>query len=192
MRTALEASWKKATIDGRELPIPQAHCDRGRPRWRLAQWSEHQAHSSARARARAQGKGTGGGRSAARSQKKSGNPLWGGRGRRHERAEREVILELTSEAQDAGVRLAAACHMLGISARSIERWRAGPEIADRRCGPQRWSSNALKPAEEGAGRDCADKLALRWGFAEAAGSAAGRRRAIPRVRLDDVPSAATT
>lgn len=58
------------------------------------------------------------------------------------------MLELISEAQGAGVRLAAACHILGLSARTIERWRAEPEIADRRCGPQRRPSNALTPAEE--------------------------------------------
>lgn len=58
------------------------------------------------------------------------------------------MLKLIAEAQGAGVRLAAACHMLGISARTIERWRAEPEIGDRRCGPQRRPRNALTPAEE--------------------------------------------
>lgn len=58
------------------------------------------------------------------------------------------MLKLSAEAQGAGVRLAAACHMLGISARTIERWRAEPEIGDRRCGPQRRPRNALTPAEE--------------------------------------------
>ena len=58
------------------------------------------------------------------------------------------MLELISEAQATGVRLAAACYMLGISARTIERWRAEPDIGDRCCGPQRRPSNALTPAEE--------------------------------------------
>jgi len=59
-----------------------------------------------------------------------------------------VILELISAAQATGVRLAPACRMLGISARTVERWRADPEASDRRCGPQRRPSNALSPAEE--------------------------------------------
>jgi transposase len=59
-----------------------------------------------------------------------------------------VILELLSEAQASGARLAPACRVLGISARTIERWRADPEAGDRRCGPRRRPSNALSPAEE--------------------------------------------
>ena len=59
-----------------------------------------------------------------------------------------MILELISEAQASGVRLAPACRVLGISARSIDRWRADPDASDRRCGPHRRPSNALSPAEE--------------------------------------------
>jgi transposase InsO family protein len=59
-----------------------------------------------------------------------------------------VILGLVSQAQAAGVRLAAACYVLGISARTVERWRAAPEIGDRRYGPHHRPSNALSPAEE--------------------------------------------
>jgi putative transposase len=59
-----------------------------------------------------------------------------------------VILELISEAQASRARLAPACRMVGISARTIERWRADHEAGDRRCGPHRRPSNALSPAEE--------------------------------------------
>jgi putative transposase len=59
-----------------------------------------------------------------------------------------VILELLGDAQASGARLAPACDLLGISARTIERWRAEPEAEDRRCGPLRRPSNALSPAEE--------------------------------------------
>ena len=59
-----------------------------------------------------------------------------------------MILELLSEAQASGARLAPACQLLGISARAIERWRADPEAGDRRCGPQRRPSNALSAAEQ--------------------------------------------
>ncbi len=47
--------------------------------------------------------------------KKSADTLRGGRGRRHERREREVILELISAAQGTAMRLAPACRVLGIS-----------------------------------------------------------------------------
>lgn len=76
---------------------------------------------------------------------KSGGVLWGGRGRRHGREEREMILAGISEAQAAGARLAPACCVLGISARTIEHWRAEPDVGDRRCGPHRRPSNALSP-----------------------------------------------
>lgn len=59
-----------------------------------------------------------------------------------------MILELIAEAQASGVRLVPACRVLGISARTIERWRADPQIDDLRCGPHRRPSNALSPAEE--------------------------------------------
>lgn len=59
-----------------------------------------------------------------------------------------MILELIAEAQAAGARLARACDLLGISARSVERWRRDPEVEDRRCGPHHRPSNALGPAEE--------------------------------------------
>jgi hypothetical protein len=59
-----------------------------------------------------------------------------------------VILELIAEAQATGVRLAPACRVLGISTRTIERWRADHEASDRRCGPQRRPSNALSQTEE--------------------------------------------
>ena len=59
-----------------------------------------------------------------------------------------MILELVGEAQASGARLGPACHMLGVSARTVERWRAEPEAGDRRCGPHRRPTNALSPDEE--------------------------------------------
>jgi len=46
------------------------------------------------------------------------------RGRRHQRRDREVILKLTMRTQALGARLACACRLLSVSARTIERWRA--------------------------------------------------------------------
>jgi hypothetical protein len=56
------------------------------------------------------------------------------------RAEREVILDLVAQAQASGARLAPACDLLGISARTVERWRTDPKSAigamDRITGQQ--------------------------------------------------------
>jgi putative transposase len=59
-----------------------------------------------------------------------------------------VILASLCDAQTAGARLHAACEVIGISARTIERWRGQPGGDDRRCGPRRRPRNALTAAEE--------------------------------------------
>jgi hypothetical protein len=58
------------------------------------------------------------------------------------------MLELVGHAQASGARLEPACGVLGISARTIEPWRADPQVGDRRCGPHHRPSNALSSAEE--------------------------------------------
>ena len=59
-----------------------------------------------------------------------------------------MILAALAEAQAAGARLDAACAVIGLSARTIERWRAQPDGEDRRCGPRQRPTNALSPTEE--------------------------------------------
>jgi putative transposase len=59
-----------------------------------------------------------------------------------------MIFEVIGEAQRNGARLSAACHVLGISARTLERWRGRPDGDDRRVGPHRRAANALTQAEE--------------------------------------------
>jgi putative transposase len=59
-----------------------------------------------------------------------------------------VILAALAEAQQSGARLAKACQVVGISSRTVERWRNHPECHDRRCGPRHRPRNALSPAEE--------------------------------------------
>src|SRR5215210_8793400 len=108
---------------------------------------DNQADSCARARARTEGEGARRGCGAARSQKKSERAV-GRRGRRFGRGERAVILASLCEAQTGGARLHAACRVIGISARTIERWRGQPGGDDRRCGPRRRPRNALTAAEE--------------------------------------------
>jgi putative transposase len=53
-----------------------------------------------------------------------------------------VILAALNEAQIAGARLESACHMIGLSARTIQRWKRHPEADDRRCGPRHRPGNA--------------------------------------------------
>jgi transposase InsO family protein len=59
-----------------------------------------------------------------------------------------VILQAIAQAQAAGARLAQACCVAGISARTVERWRGQPAGEDRRHGPHRRPSNALSPVEQ--------------------------------------------
>lgn len=59
-----------------------------------------------------------------------------------------MILAAIAEAQRGGARLATACEVAGVSARSIERWRERPGGDDRRIGPRRRAANALSRREE--------------------------------------------
>jgi putative transposase len=59
-----------------------------------------------------------------------------------------VILTAIGEAETAGARLAPACRVVGLSTRTIERWRAQPDGDDGRCGPHHRPSNALSAVEE--------------------------------------------
>lgn len=53
-----------------------------------------------------------------------------------------------SEAVTSGARLESACRMVGLSARSFQRWMKDPEGQDGRRGPLQRPSNALTAAEE--------------------------------------------
>jgi len=57
-----------------------------------------------------------------------------------------MTLELIGEAERAGARLAAACAMLGLSARTVERWRSDP-AEDQRGGPTTAPANKLTTEE---------------------------------------------
>ncbi len=56
-----------------------------------------------------------------------------------------MILELVTEATDAGARLERACEVLNVSPRSVQRWSRGGQ--DRRCGPKTSPPNRLSEAE---------------------------------------------
>ncbi len=59
-----------------------------------------------------------------------------------------MILAALNEAQIAGARLCAVCQVIGVSARTIQRWKHHPDGDDRRCGPQHRPGNALSAREE--------------------------------------------
>jgi putative transposase len=60
-----------------------------------------------------------------------------------------MIRVLIEEAVVAGARRAPACQLVGLSARSVERWRAGPDdtAEDARHGPRHAPANKLSSAE---------------------------------------------
>ena len=71
----------------------------------------------------------------------------GGRGRRHKAEQRGVILALVDEAVRRGARCAAACTEVGLSVRTLQRWRAQGGGEDARQGPRRPPANKLSPEE---------------------------------------------
>ena len=73
--------------------------------------------------ATAQGEGLCGGGGIAGTAKKVGGLLLGGRGRLTSAAQRRMAIELIVEANAAGARLVRACCELGISLRTLKRWR---------------------------------------------------------------------
>jgi transposase InsO family protein len=59
-----------------------------------------------------------------------------------------MILQLIDEAVESGARLDRACHILGLRARTVQRWRRqGEQGFDRRFGPKSSPCNKLSPAE---------------------------------------------
>lgn len=59
-----------------------------------------------------------------------------------------MILAGIAEAQAAGARLSAACDVVGVPPRTVQRWRERPGGDDRRVGPRHRPSNALTPMQE--------------------------------------------
>lgn len=59
-----------------------------------------------------------------------------------------MILSLIDEAVADGARLRPACEVLGLSVRTIERWRKQDVGDDRRYGPKSAPPNKLLPAEQ--------------------------------------------
>jgi transposase InsO family protein len=59
-----------------------------------------------------------------------------------------VILTAVAESQAQGARLRAACAAVGLSARTLERWRSDPGAEDGRHGPNHRPANALSDLEQ--------------------------------------------
>jgi putative transposase len=58
-----------------------------------------------------------------------------------------LILELLDEAVSDGARAFKACEVMGLSQRSVERWRKSPEVGDQRKGPRSAPSHKLTAEE---------------------------------------------
>ncbi|AFE09607.1 IS5 family transposase orfB [Corallococcus coralloides DSM 2259] len=71
----------------------------------------------------------------------------GGRGRHHGPAVRARICSLVDEAVARGARIASACQLLGISVRTLQRWRQPWLAEDRRVGAHRPPANRLSEQE---------------------------------------------
>jgi transposase InsO family protein len=59
-----------------------------------------------------------------------------------------TVLESVEAATVAGARRQESCRLLGLDARTVQRWRADSDGADRRTGPKHAPSNKLSRAEE--------------------------------------------
>ena len=49
---------------------------------------------------------------------------------------------------DGGARMDSACEVMGISSRTVQRWRRAPEGEDGRIGPRRVPKNKLTEGEQ--------------------------------------------
>ena len=58
-----------------------------------------------------------------------------------------MIIALIDEAVASGAGVIVACRELGITARTVQRWRQQPRGQDKRHGPMRSAGNALSENE---------------------------------------------
>jgi putative transposase len=59
-----------------------------------------------------------------------------------------MMLAALTEAQAAGASLGAASKLVGLSKRTVERWRLDPDGSDKRRGPRHRPGSGLKPREQ--------------------------------------------
>lgn len=72
----------------------------------------------------------------------------GGRGRRHQREERQRLINEVTVATNGGAQRASAAAAIGLSSRTLERWQRTPDCGeDGRLGPKSTPSNKLSKEE---------------------------------------------
>jgi putative transposase len=71
----------------------------------------------------------------------------GGRGHKHHQNQRALILKIVDEAVGAGARVHKACQIVGISPRTLQRWKQPAHKVDLRRGPLLGPANKLTDAE---------------------------------------------
>ncbi|WP_433927018.1 IS3 family transposase [Sorangium cellulosum] len=129
------AEWRKAALEALGGPAKPGH---GSAPSRRVRELERQLRRKDKALAEA---------AAILVLQKKGPGHLGGRGRRHGPGDRQVTLELIDEAVRGGATLAAACRALGLSARTVARWRAEAGGEDGRAGPRHAPVHKLTEAE---------------------------------------------
>lgn len=58
-----------------------------------------------------------------------------------------AVLSLVDEAVSQGCRQAKACEVVGIDAKTYQRWQLKPILGDRRCGPVTMPANKFTAEE---------------------------------------------
>src|SRR5699024_4119845 len=81
----------------------------------------------------------------------------GGRGRRHPPQLRLTLLSLITEAIDAGARQREACRIVGITERTLQRWRREHGGQDARRGPNSPVEHRLSEVEKDAAMALANR-----------------------------------
>lgn len=75
------------------------------------------------------------------------------------KTEREQVLSQLEEACNSGARLSRACEIIGLSERTVQRWKLNPE--DQRHGPKASPSNKLTAEERAEVLNCANSAEFR-------------------------------
>jgi transposase InsO family protein len=60
---------------------------------------------------------------------------------------RDTVLRLVAETVAAGASQEKTCETLGVTEKSVQRWRLLPILEDQRCGPKTQPANKLSPEE---------------------------------------------
>ena len=70
------------------------------------------------------------------------------RGRLTPRTERQALIKLIEEAQNSGASQAKACELLGLTARTLQRWNETSDMTDKRSRTKKQPPNRLTELEQ--------------------------------------------